>query len=370
MAQRASGLTVILTGLLLAAPATGGDAALSRGLSKGINFDHIFDPYRNSVRHPYSDEDRERIAAALREEEFKQVAELGFTHIRLNLGMVFFQDPKPPFAKRHANLVLLDRALDFAAGSGLGVVLDVHQIPVPNLTGSKDERENFTEMWKMLAKRYRSRKQALVFELLNEPRVEDPEVWREISSELIREIRKLDPGRAIIVTGGGWGGVEDLLKSGGLEFDNLAYSFHFYDPFVFTHQGATWTGKELRYLKGIRYPIDPAQMKAERAAMEERGLSSWPFDDWMGGGGKAALAARIEPAARLAKEQGLLLYCGEFGTHKPWAPPADRARWTADVREILEENGIGWAMWAYHAGYDLVEEDGSPTPAIVKALGL
>lgn len=338
-------------------------------LAKGINFDHIFDPYREHAK-PFLEKEKEEIAAALREEEFRQVARLGFTHVRLNLGRAFLQEPSPSFAMRPEGLGLLDRALDMAAAQPIAVVLDMHQIPVPDLAGNPDELKAFVAMWKALAARYRARKQPIVFEVLNEPRLEDHKAWRRITLELIGAVRSIDPERAIIVSGGKWGGIDELLGLGKLEAKNLAYSFHFYDPFVFTHQGAGWGDPALAGLKGIRYPLDLSQLNPARAEAARKGEETWPFDQWPGGCGKKDLESALRPAVEFAAENDILLYCGEFGVHKPVAPPADRALWTEDMRELLENGGICWAMWAYRSGFDLVEEDGSPNPLLVRALGL
>jgi endoglucanase len=172
-----------------------------------------------------------------------------------------------------------------------------------------------------------------------------------------------------VVGGGGWGGDEDLKKLGLIALPNLVYSFHTYDPFVFTHQGATWTDKVMASLRGIRYPIDPTQMASERAKAVAAGQQTWPFDDWMKGGGAAEVERRLMPIIGWASEHHVPLYCGEFGVHQPYAPPADRAAWITDLRTILERHHVLWSMWAYHSGFDLVQE-GKPDPAIVAALGL
>src|ERR1700677_1602444 len=76
------------------APPTANDVDINQVLSKGINFDHIFLPYNGN--HPLTEEQWNSIRKNLRESEFKQVAALGFTHVRLNLGLDFLRDPQTP----------------------------------------------------------------------------------------------------------------------------------------------------------------------------------------------------------------------------------------------------------------------------------
>ena len=355
----------------MAAPAAPGIQPMNLPalLAKGINFDHIFNPYRDP-KEPYTKEEQRDIASAIKEAEFSQVAGLGFTHIRLNLGQAFLQEPAPPFKVRPEGLELLDRAVGLAGKHDLAVILDMHQIPVPDLAGDGAQLGAFRELWRTLAERYKGLNRPVLFELLNEPRVKNTDAWRAITVELIGDIRKIDPNRAIVVTGAEWGGMENLISLGNLKLPNLVYTFHFYEPFAFTHQGATWGDPGLARLRGIRYPIDPAQMRMEAKRARTLGSAGWPFEEWMNGGGKEELRLRLNPVLEFGKKEGLVLYCGEFGVHKPYAPPADRAHWIADMRSLFEENGVGWGMWAYHSGFDLVEDDGKPVPAVITALGL
>lgn len=39
-------------------------------------------------------------------------------------------------------------------------------------------------------------------------------------------------------------------------------TFHFYAPFMFTHQGATWTDPSMKSLSGVPFPYDAKSMPA------------------------------------------------------------------------------------------------------------
>src|SRR5687767_15334471 len=98
-------------------------------LTRGINMDHLFVPYRNPAE-PWTAEHDAQVASRIREKEFKVIAGLGFRHVRLNLGRAVLQEYTPPCRIREEGFTLLDRALDLAAANGLGAVIDMHQVPV------------------------------------------------------------------------------------------------------------------------------------------------------------------------------------------------------------------------------------------------
>ena len=87
----------------------------------------------------------------------------------------------------------------------------------------------------------------------------------------------------------------------------------------------------------------------------------------------ARIDAEIRQVADWAKQRNVPVICNEFGVHRPYADPQDRARWITDVRTALEHHGMGWAMWDYSGNFGVVtKEDGKTRPdeITVKALGL
>ncbi len=132
--SRVMALAVLVAGASLAR-ADASDDAIQKLLSKGINFDHIFEPYQG-IEDPslaFKTDKLKEMEANLKEAQFQQVAKLGFTHVRLNLGRAFIQQNAGPYALRPEGLALLDKAVDMALKNGLGIILDVHQVPAPKI---------------------------------------------------------------------------------------------------------------------------------------------------------------------------------------------------------------------------------------------
>jgi hypothetical protein len=80
----------------------------------------------------------------------------------------------------------------------------------------------------------------------------------------------------------------------------------------------------------------------------------------------------IAQAADWAKRWGVTVICNEFGVFIKMSDPEQRAAWLTDVRTSLEKHGIGWAMWDYDGGFNVVNRVNgiaTPDPLTVKALG-
>ena len=181
---------------------------------------------------------------------------------------------------------------------------------------------------------------------------------------------------------------------------NLIYTFHFYEPYVFSHQGAPWMSGEpiYRYLNAVPWPASAgakqktlaavaARMAADRAtpAAEKRDIARRPSSAcWRSistpirTAASSSAISRASPHGRtrhgVARSRILL---GEFGALRSderyvAAPAADRARYIRDVREVCEAAGMPWAFWNLFDGMGLTIDDWSRAfdPAIVAALGL
>jgi regulation of enolase protein 1 (concanavalin A-like superfamily) len=117
-----------------------------------------------------------------------------------------------------------------------------------------------------------------------------------------------------------------------------------------THYGAGWT-KVGEYRGPVRYPgevvadADLAGLPAD--LVRAIGRRDRYFD-------RSVLEQRMAKPVALARATGLPLYCGEWGA-LPSAPRADRLRWYADMRSVLEKYGIGWATWDWKGGFGVVD---------------
>ncbi len=191
-----------------------------------------------------------------------------------------------------------------------------------------------------------------VAEVLNEPTFADAAAWAALQTEAVALLREALPRHAILATGADWGSIGGLVKLAPLADANLLYSFHFYEPVLFTGQGMDFMGEPMRGINGLRYPTaDPAQCRetartiSDRARDAVRWLCTEGFD-------RARLEARIATAAEWGSRAGAPLVCGEFGA-SPAAPRESRLAWLRDLVATLEGRRIGWALWGWDDAFGL-----------------
>jgi aryl-phospho-beta-D-glucosidase BglC (GH1 family) len=306
------------------------------------------------------------------------MAKLGFDHVRLSIDATPLE--KGPQGKDGLNaefMARLDHAVDAMLAQGLAVQIDLHpEEPYKLRLRSGDEGVGrMTMLWRKLAAHYATRDpEKVFFEIMNEPEVSDPYRWAGIQAEVAAAIREVAPRNTLIATGPNYSGISDLLTQHPLPDGNVIYTFHFYNPHEFTHQGAGWGAPWWSYTHGIPYPATESSMqelvKEVPDASSRFALESYWLDHWDG----HRIRLTIDEAAEWGKSNNVPLICNEFGTYREHTDAGSRMNWIRDVRTALQADGIGWTMWDYRGGFGVVfKEDGQPAKVdekVVEALGL
>jgi endoglucanase len=327
-------------------------------LARGINLNAWFAPWANPAAY----------GTSFRPDEAAFLRRAGFTVCRLPLAPDLLFDPADPGRPKPA-IRYVDAALRMLLGAGLAVILD----PIHG-SSSSDEWERGLDhdpgflaaaetYWEALARHYAAfSKSRIFFEIMNEPHLSarekvDPSWWQPVQAELAAAIRRGAPSNTIVATGEKWGGIDGLVALEPLADRNVVYSFHYYDPMTFTHQGASWTGPLQAELSGIPYPSSPEAVAAAASELADPRARSqvlrYGDERW----DESRIKAELERAAAWGATHRVPVFCGEFGVYRKVAPPAARLRWISDVRRSLESLGIGWSMWDYETDFGLVSYD-------------
>jgi endoglucanase len=289
--------------------------------------------------------------------DWRRIRALGLTHVRIPVDPAALPDD--------AALAALRAAIEAAEAEDLLVVLAVQLPPEKKqaLFTNEPARAALAATWRRLTTALRDLPPThLAFEPLNEPETEDAAASRALLEHLARELRAAAPEHTLVVSGHRYAGVAELEALRPLDDPNIVYSFHFYEPHNFTHQGADWGDPAWRALRNFPYPSSPEAVAPllDAAAPDTRELLRWHGEErW----DRARIGALIARAAQWGRAHRVPVWCSEFGVLKAQAPPAARAAWLRDVREALEAAGIPWTHWDYAGGFGL-------DAAAVEALGL
>jgi aryl-phospho-beta-D-glucosidase BglC (GH1 family) len=306
------------------------------------------------------------------------MARLGFDNVRLSIDAVpLDQYPRGADGLNAEFVARLDNAVDAMLAKGLAVQIDVHPEGSykQQLRTSDYAVDRLTMLWRRLAAHYAARNPDLIFfEILNEPEVSDPYRWAGIQARLAAAIREVAPRNTIIATGPNYSDIVDLLAMHPLSDGNVIYTFHFYDPHEFTHQGAGWGEAWWSYTHNIPYPATEnamANLLPQVPDLPSRyKLENYWLDHWDG----HRIRLLIDEAAAWGHANNVPLICNEFGAYRDHTDEQARMNWIHDVRTALEADNIGWTMWDYRGGFGVVwKEDGQPAKVdekVVSALGL
>jgi len=340
-------------------------AHLRHGINLSAWFAQVYDPKGYTREHFESWTTLADIAL---------IKSAGFDHVRLSVN------PQPILdAQRRGSsdeyLVSLDAAMKMILDAGLAVELDMHPDSdfKQRLAKEDDFVERFADFWRSIAKRYAGYDpERVFFEILNEPEMHDAYRWYGVETKLAAAIRQAAPSNTILAPGASWDDDNDLLFLEPLRDPNVIYVFHFYEPHIFTHQGATWGAFYWHWLKDLHYPSDPKNAAGVAAAVPEAvhrlDVIRYGQDHW----DASRVEAEINQVAEWARQNDVPVVCNEFGVYRH-AQPQDRHAWIKDVRSSLERHNIGWAMWDYADSFGVaIKKDGKAAldEETVKALGM
>jgi endoglucanase len=348
-------------------------------LAKGINLSNWLQDFSN----------KSEFGTRFTNAHFTQIKNAGFTYIRLPIGASVLPDPSNIAQMQTANLAVVDQAVKNITNTGLSVVIDMHAYTSSfesRLAVDPIARVSFRQFWKNLANYFKKYDTTQVFfEIWNEPHVGttqavagiDKNWWAPFQGQIIQSIREAAPNHYIIAGAENFNNWYELTLLQPYTAKNIVYNFHFYDPFVFTHQGASWVGYPYDQLKQIPYPSSPqnvASLVASTPSTDLKNLISWH--------GKQqynidSINYVVRQVYNWSKQKNVPVICNEFGAYKPFISTDSRIRYMQDIRNTLAKYKMGWGIWEYDEGFGLAsypnsQRTGLPTwdQNMLAALGL
>ncbi|MEJ2052572.1 MAG: cellulase family glycosylhydrolase [Calditrichaceae bacterium] len=307
-------------------------------------------------------------------QDFINIKSLGCDVIRLPINLHAMTSGEPDYNLHPLFLYFLDQAVSWAEDLEIHLILDNHTFD-PASSTDPGIGDILIPVWKNMAAHYKNRSTYIFYEILNEPHGISDANWNAIQAEVIDSIRTIDTKHAIVVGPASWNSYNNLDDMPVYADDNLIYTFHFYDPFLFTHQGAAWTDPSMSSLSGVPFPYDADNMPVCPSDL----LGTWiesELNNYDLKGNTNYVNTLIEIAANFKTSRNVPVFCGEFGVYIPNSQNGDRVYWYDVVHSALESHDIAWTTWDYQGGFGLFEKDSDElfdynlNTSLLQALGL
>ncbi|NJK97640.1 MAG: cellulase family glycosylhydrolase [Bacteroidales bacterium] len=268
----------------------------------------------------------------------------------------------------------LDSAVYWAEELQIHLIIDNHTFD-PAVDTKPDIEDVLLKVWPQVANHYKNTSQYIYYEVLNEPHGIADNIWNNIQQNVIDAIREIDTTHFIVVGPANWNGYNNLKNLPEYTDDKLIYTFHFYDPFLFTHQGATWNTPSMGPLKDVPFPYHADSMPDFPSELDNTWVEN-SFNNYANDGTEAKVKELIDIAVQFKNSRNVPMLCGEFGVFIPNSPRSGRLDWYELVSDYLEEKGIAWTIWDYTGSFGIFETGGNDIfeydidTALVSKLGL
>ncbi|RYE97711.1 MAG: hypothetical protein EOO77_38585, partial [Oxalobacteraceae bacterium] len=272
-----------------------------------------------------------------------------------------------------ASMAQILNVVDTIRAAKLRVIVDFHNWPPGDparqsaaLVNDVDQRARFVRALVEMAGQLKRRPGGSVgLELLNEPACKfmTGVQWPELQMQIYLSLRREAPVLPLVLKGCN-DGAADLMR---LDVEayrkdpNAIFSFHFYDPFIFTHQATYYRGSAFRSVpfpaatdkftptKAMRlsdyFAIPAAQIKPESVTELKAYLRDDRSPDWymreIGQVGAWADSQSISRRRILLGEFGMTLKAGP-DTRRIWS---DILRWLQMVSLTSRREGFAYALW-------------------------
>ncbi len=297
--------------------------------------------------------------------DFDALAAQGANYVNISGPGLF--TVSPPYEPDPQVVANLDRLLEMAANADLFVVISARTGPgrsefsilrdgvgewfdeeylIESVWEDAEARSAWAEMWRYTAGRYREDPIVVGYDLMVEPNANDivdiwePDVfyaryggtgydWNAWYPAIVDAIREVDAGTPILVGGMGYSALNWLPAIRPTGAGRIVYTFHQYDPFVYTHQDVdevvnTYPGR-------FDADWDDEPDEVDRAWLDDHFSS---VDDF-----------RAQYGAPAAVNE-----CGVIR----WEPGA--AAFMRDQLDLFEQRGLNYAVWMWYPAWPPLAE--------------
>ena len=298
------------------APAARASTGIALPIGKCVNLGNTLEPPREAGwgGRPFRDSDATNIREA------------GFATVRLPVRFSAYAGASPPYAIDPAFMARVRHVVDTNLAAGLNVILDMHHYE-ELFTEPERHRDRLAGIWRQVAAEFREAPAGLWFELINEPheRLNDSNLSGVLAPALAA-VRETNPTRPVIIGGQNWSGIDSLATLQLPDDPYVVPTFHYYEPFDFTHQGANWVNPTFPTGRQVGTEADRAQLQAS-----------------------------LEKVRAYMSRTGRVPFMGEYGAYDR-IPTDQRALYYGTVSSAFASLGVASCAWAYVNTFQLYRD--------------
>ena len=288
------------------------------------------------------------------ENDIEYIASLGLDHVRVPVDYMLIENEDG--SEKPEGYKYIDNCIEWCRKNHINMIIDIHKTfgysfdPLDKTDKTvffhnAELQERFYSLWSKIAHRYGKYSDMTAFELLNE--IIEPEIteeWNEIALTAIRKIHDIAPDIWVIFGGTRYNSVVSVPELAVTDDKRVAYTFHCYEPLIFTHQGAYWVDNMKTDFR-IEYPrpIDEYRRFSRELSKELVGAVN---DSSLTDTGCEFFEIMFRDALKTAAERDIPLYCGEYGVID-LADDESKIRWVNDICAVFDKYNIGRAYWNY-----------------------
>jgi len=309
----------------------------AKSLDNGISFSWLEQTWNKDILNDNIDQ-----------YDFTLLKNLGFKSVRLPIAFSFFDAQKIPL---NDVLTKVDRVVKLCNKYGLKLVIDYHYGEL-NDNNFLKETSKIVDLWLILTKRYKNvSADNLLFEIYNEPPPMNPQIWKDAAYNITTAIRKIDTKRTLIVGASNFNSIYELSRFVRLADENIIYTFHFYEPFFFTHQGADWVGDQMA-TTGVPFPYSAENFptlnpKAKSTAGETN------YYQYAVVGNEQSIFDKLTIVKKWGEKYRVPILCGEYGAYARYADEGSRCRYIKAMRKTLKTLNIPGMLWDYNGTFSI-----------------
>lgn len=326
-------------------------------IGTGMNLSYLDNWWLGTKEKRFSDFAKPE-EAAKREKMFADIAKAGFKTVRIPVCFSAWMELKQPYNwKNFKGLEMADNFVKWALANNLNVIIDLHHTEFDNSIPEAANAERIVNLWVRIAERYKdSDPEKVFFELRNEPHDITAEGWRWQAEQIIKYVREIAPKHTLIVGFHEWNSRQALIDSKPFADQNIIYTFHYYDPFVFTHQGATWSSEGLPDVKNVPFPWT----KGAKIKVPSSAKGKWVEDlinNYQKDSESSKMFADLKTAKDWSEKHKVPIFLGEFGSFGKFAALEDRCRHAETIYSALGKLKIPNAWWEWDGGFNMFKPE-------------